>query len=119
MAAAPAVNFDEEAARGLNAIAAARAAVEDAAGGDWLPPDRLFANENGEVLEDSVPHVFKNAVLAGRYEIRSYIQSGQFGRGKCAFARSGMEGAGKKREGERKKERERDREEQSLAMCYR
>lgn len=84
MAAAPAASFDEESAQELYAIAAARAAVEDEAGGGWLPPDRLFADASGEVLEDSVPHVFKNAVLAERYEIQSYIQSGQFGRGECA-----------------------------------
>jgi hypothetical protein len=46
---------------------------------------------------NSAPHVFKNAVLAGRYQIQSYIQSGKPGRGQCKAKKAEGEG-GKKRE---------------------
>ncbi|EGD74806.1 serine/threonine protein kinase [Salpingoeca rosetta] len=45
------------------------------------PSDSLFLQANGRVDERNTAQAFHNAVLADRFIITDYIQSGQFGRG--------------------------------------
>eukprot|EP00053_Salpingoeca_punica_P010330 m.92973 g.92973 ORF g.92973 m.92973 type:complete len:478 (+) comp15351_c0_seq2:161-1594(+) len=45
------------------------------------PADSLFAGPDGKVHESETPKVFVGALLAGRYHIVKYIESGAFGRG--------------------------------------
>ena len=76
--AAGANYFDKDYALHLRDEAERQAGQPDV---QWLPPDELFANDEGAVNEAEVPDVFPGTILAGRYRIVSYIQSGQFGRG--------------------------------------
>ena len=80
--------FDKEAAfelskaakRVADAIETAKAKGER--GTSFAPSDQLFSNPTtGTVSENATPDVFKDALLAQRYRITSYIQSGTFGRG--------------------------------------
>lgn len=47
----------------------------------YTPPDEIFANEFGQVREANTPALFVHSVLCDRWEVMSYIESGQFGRG--------------------------------------
>jgi hypothetical protein len=64
--------------------AKAQASVE---GTVFTPPDEIFSNEYGQVRESTTPALFVHSVLCDRWEIISYIESGQFGRGTHERAR--------------------------------
>eukprot|EP00051_Salpingoeca_urceolata_P003654 m.59480 g.59480 ORF g.59480 m.59480 type:complete len:479 (-) comp12987_c0_seq1:146-1582(-) len=47
----------------------------------FTPADDIFADERGKVRDAATPKLFVGTILADRFEITRYIESGAFGRG--------------------------------------